>query len=207
MDLQEKFKPVLLPSGLIIYQFQQSQGISSDTSNLVQTVLEEESSSRARVMDAGCGNGIIALMLKLQNPGWEIKGIDIEPDQVELAEQNNRRAKQDISFFPADIKNFHDQTGYDLIISNPPYFPLGHGRISPSRSRAVARHEICCDYTDLISFCARNLKPQGRAYFLNLMERKAAIVKLALAQKLKLDRIYDQFPFQKKKVIIYRLIK
>ena len=46
----------------------------------------------ARILDAGCGPGNIVKYLFSKNPNYDILGIDMAPNMIELAKQNNPSA-------------------------------------------------------------------------------------------------------------------
>lgn len=55
---------------------------------------------------------------------------------------------------------------YDLILSNPPYFRPGQGKMSPSEFKNRCRFFIDSDFQNLILGIDQALKPEGRAYIL-----------------------------------------
>ncbi|AFY02483.1 O-methyltransferase [Bdellovibrio bacteriovorus] len=57
-------------------------------------------------------------------------------------------------------------TRYDLILSNPPYFRINQGKLSPSEFKNRCRFFIDSDFTNLIRGIDAALKPQGRAFIL-----------------------------------------
>lgn len=100
-----------------------------------------ELKSGNKILDVGTGTGIIALCMAQR--------FDAHITAIELDESAFIDAKKNIesSIFSSKITpildNFlthHFAHTFDLIISNPPYF--SNGIISPSNSRANARHEV-----------------------------------------------------------------
>jgi len=86
------------------------------------------STAPVKVLDIGTGSGCIAIALKKRHPEWQITGIDISAEAIEVAQENARRNNVDVNFVQADI--FSDSigrndklqiTGYNLVVSNPPY--------------------------------------------------------------------------------------
>lgn len=55
---------------------------------------------------------------------------------------------------------------YDLILSNPPYFHLGQGKLSPSEFKNRCRFFIDSSFKNLLLAIANALKPDGRAFVL-----------------------------------------
>ncbi len=86
--------------------------------NLQSTIFNIQSS--IRVLDVGTGSGCIAIALKKAHPEWQVTGIDISPEAIDVARENAKRNGVDITFQVADI--FSDGIGdFDLVVSNPPY--------------------------------------------------------------------------------------
>ena len=96
-----------------------------ETAELVERISHSSfpvSSSPFRVLDVGTGSGCIALALKQKHPEWEITGIDISAEAIEIARENATRNHLNVSFLQEDVfsKEIENQS-YDLIVSNPPY--------------------------------------------------------------------------------------
>ena len=73
-----------------------------------------------KIIDIGTGSGCIAISLKKAHPKWQVTGIDISPQAIDIARQNASRNNVEIDFQIMDI--FSDFNGdFDLIVSNPPY--------------------------------------------------------------------------------------
>ena len=77
-----------------------------------------------RVLDVGTGSGCIAIALKKRHPEWEVTGIDISKEAIEVAKENARRNGVEVEFREADI--FHlpfaiAHLPFDVVVSNPPY--------------------------------------------------------------------------------------
>ena len=83
-----------------------------------------------RVLDIGTGSGCIAIALKKAHPEWQVTGIDISPEAIEVARENARRNNVEVDFQVADIFDSNEElvTGkwsngkwFDIVVSNPPY--------------------------------------------------------------------------------------
>lgn len=140
------------------------------------------------VLDVGTGSGLIALMLaqrlnNLRQDVW-IDAIDIEVNAVEQATYNFGLSAW------AETLHAHHSTlqewkgtaqegeGYDLIVSNPPYFQ--DSLKNPNAQRATARHTDSLSYSELIRHSVRLLKDTGKLAFVLPIEAESEI--LALAQ-------------------------
>lgn len=76
--------------------------------------------TNCRVLDVGTGSGCIAIALKKAHPEWQVTGIDISPEAIDVARENAARNGVEVTFHVADI--FSDSIGdFDLVVSNPPY--------------------------------------------------------------------------------------
>ena len=77
-----------------------------------------------RVLDVGTGSGCIAIALKKRHPEWQVTGIDISGEAVEVAKENAKRNNVEVDFQVADIFNLQSSISnlqYDIVVSNPPY--------------------------------------------------------------------------------------
>ena len=99
-----------------------------ETAELVKNISNHfkqlQTTSNFRVLDIGTGSGCIAIALKKAHPEWEVTGIDISPEAIEIARENARRNNVEVNFEVADIFNFQLSIinyQFDLIVSNPPY--------------------------------------------------------------------------------------
>lgn len=79
------------------------------------------------VADIGTGSGAIAITLKLEMPDLHVTATDIYGPTLRLAEENAGSNGADIQFIQGDLlKPFiASEYKFDIIISNPPYIPVG----------------------------------------------------------------------------------
>lgn len=80
-----------------------------------------------RVLDIGCGSGLIALMITQRSlPQVQIDGVELEPAAAQQASSNVELSPwaERIHIHQQDIHQFAENHPhqYDLIVSNPPYF-------------------------------------------------------------------------------------
>lgn len=94
-----------------------------------------------RILDLGCGSGLIALMAAQRNPGAHVTGVEIDPAAAADALANAEASPfaRQVDVVCADALHFCPQAGkFDCIISNPPYHE--EELLPPSALRATARH-------------------------------------------------------------------
>jgi tRNA1Val (adenine37-N6)-methyltransferase len=161
-------RKVKLPHGEApVYQSAVGQGISSDAAELAGVVLAENGESPIHALELGCGAGIVSLVLAGYRPDWRIIGVDIQPQLVDLARLNASLTGAKTEFYTGDIVRPDFLTRrYDLIVGNPPYYPVSMGRISPRPEKAAARHELFCTLEDVIRCVDAGLADHGAAYLL-----------------------------------------
>ena len=117
-------------------------------------------SSSRRILDIGTGTGLIALMLA-QRSSARITAIDIDSEAVEQARENVGLSpwKDRIEVHLQDVCEYAPEEGFDVIVSNPPYF--NHSLKCPDSQRTTARHTDSLDAGQLIGKAAGFLHPDG----------------------------------------------
>ncbi len=162
----EKFSPDpnLLPEDLILKQPDKGYRFSMDSLVLASQV---NPAGIRTVIDAGCGCGVISLILAKKFPDLQITGIEIQPELFAFARQNtllNHLDKQ-VSLICRDINHVTAEdlnSLSDLLISNPPYKKKDTGRLNPDPVKAVARHELYLNLDQLFQAADRLLSKNGR---------------------------------------------
>lgn len=69
-----------------------------------------------RVLDAGCGDGLLSLALAKRHPDWTLVGIDIREDMLEGARRRVRaRSLANVSFEAGDLLRPLPLSGFDAV--------------------------------------------------------------------------------------------
>lgn len=107
-----------------------------ETELLVEQALREAPEAR-RVLDAGTGSGIIAISYLLERPEARAVALDISLDALALARQNARAhdVLPRLSLLASDWLTALGPTGFDLVLSNPPYLAIGEAPHLPPTVR------------------------------------------------------------------------
>ncbi|MWN31121.1 MULTISPECIES: tRNA1(Val) (adenine(37)-N6)-methyltransferase [unclassified Gilliamella] len=147
-----------------------------------------------KVLDIGCGCGVIGLMLaqRLEYYSCQIDAIDIDAQAVMQCQQNSVQSGLTlINAIHTDIKQFSpiDEVGYDLIVTNPPYFePAVDCRNS---QRQLARYTESLNYQQLIDSVRRLLNPEGLFCLVLPYHLSHQFVQLCLSNGLFLFRVMN----------------
>ncbi len=113
------------------------------------------------IIDIGTGSGVISLMLAQRCPNARITGIDINDDAVKTARENAEKSPfaSNTIYLCADIRKIAPSMKYDLIVSNPPFFPKGC--LVKGSSRSMARSFETLTPQQLIECADRIINPNG----------------------------------------------
>jgi len=109
----------------------------------------------ASVIDLGTGSGIVPLILARKSASARITGVEVQPGLADMARRSielNGLSGQ-VTIAQGDIRELaavFPSASFDLVVSNPPYYPLDNGRINPHQEKAIARHEIKATVEDVI---------------------------------------------------------
>jgi tRNA1Val (adenine37-N6)-methyltransferase len=135
-----------------------------------------------RILDVGTGTGLLALMLAQKSDAM-IEGVDIDQGAYLQARENFLLSPWYFQLTPvhASFQEFAVQAtpGYDLIVSNPPYFQ--HASKPSGEARTAARHTDMLAYGELIDGVRKLLHPNGR--FCVILPFKEGMDFLDLAQQ------------------------
>lgn len=141
-----------------------------------------------RVLDIGTGSGLIALMLaqrlEKETQCFAIRGIDIEPSAVEQSRINFEASPwaSHLSANNCSLQELVDDGGYDLIVSNPPYFQNSLKNLD--KGRATARHTDSLSYAELLAHAKRLLKNDGTLSLILPAAAESEILELAKINQL-----------------------
>ena len=160
-------------------------------------VLLADFAARGRVRrfcDLGCGAGVILVLLAQAFETAEGVGIEIQPDAAETARANaalNGVADR-CEIRCGDLRENADLPeagGFDLVVSNPPYFPVGSGYSAPEGSRRAAREERFCTLDDLCRAGERLTRWGGRFCIVHRPERLSELFVTLTAHGLEPKRL------------------
>lgn len=96
-----------------------------ETEELAEWILSWELPGEQRVLDMGCGSGVLGLSLASRQPNWELTLADVSADALALAKENAQALGLDrVQLVESDL--FSSLNGpFDGIVANLPYVPEG----------------------------------------------------------------------------------
>lgn len=138
-----------------------------------------------RVCDLGTGSGALLLLLARREANLALTGIDIDPLSARTARKNLEANGLAGEILSGDLRAAPlPAGGFDLVISNPPYFPVGSGL-----SGGPARSEECCALEELCAAAGRLVKNGGRFALCHRPERLADVICALRAHNLEPKRL------------------
>ncbi len=203
LKLVESTVDTFFENQIRIYQPRNGYRYSMDPVILAAQVMP---SPGCKIIDIGCGCGIIPLIIGFRYKNVHIIGIEIQSQLAELATKNitGNQMSDRIQILNKDIRtttsfdiHFFDSPGVaDIIVSNPPYKKKDTGRLNPNIQKAMARHEIKLELSQFFSSARRLLKPRGQILFIFPADRLQDLVPDLSSHGFQLDWI--QFIHTKK---------
>ena len=110
-----------------------------ETEELVRWMLETIKPNNHSVLDIGTGSGAIALALKKAQPNWNVCGVDVSKEALQIAQRNSAELQFEVAWKEVDILAENLPEGnWKCIVSNPPYIPVSEGN---EMRASVVQHE------------------------------------------------------------------
>ena len=152
-----------------------------ETEELVNWIINETQSKETTILDIGTGSGCIAITLAHQLTKTEVSAMDISKDALKIAKQNALTNKVNINFIELDViqfensdeLDFHKDSKFDLIVSNPPYVKASEKelmqanvlRYEPEIALFVEDEDPLLFYRRIAQLSKDYLKPEGVLFF------------------------------------------
>ncbi|MDG2006549.1 MAG: methyltransferase [Thermodesulfobacteriota bacteirum] len=166
----------------------------------------DEDLNQKKIIELGTGSGIISIFIEKNFKVNEVVSVEIEDIAFDVLKENikiNNCVKiRPYKINIKNLKNFFNPALFDLIITNPPYFKIGHGKKPLNKEKLLARHEVMCDMKDIFNVSSHLLRKLGSLLICYPQTREEEVITNAKRNKFKL--------MEKKsnnKINFYRLIK
>ena len=145
---------------------------------------------KSKILDLGCGCGVVGFGLLFNRPEAEATGVDIEPDLIKCAQENAQMLGLEERYraIALDLKKISKSClkpeSFDAVVSNPPFRRKNQGRLPDREMRTGALFESHACLEDFIKAAAFALKNQGGFYCIFSSERLAELFLLLQKDKL-----------------------
>lgn len=168
-----------------------------------------------RVLDLGCGSGIIGLILAYRVAQIVVHGLELQPELAALAEENVllNNWTQRMAIIQGDVRqpsaSLHPEA-YDLVVCNPPYGTGQDGRISQQSQAAIARHALAGALEDFVRAAAFAVRNRGRVVFIAPARRGADLLSLLRDHRLtpkRMQPIYSYPEAEAAKLVLVEAMK
>ncbi len=154
----------------------------------------------ARMLDLGCGNGIIPILLTSKTKGEYFEGLEIQEDIAEMARRSVQynHLEERVHITTGDIKeasSYFEAASFDVVTTNPPYMIGSHGLTNPTGHKAIARHELLCTLEDIVRESAKLLKPSGHFFMVHRPFRLSEIMNTMVKYRIEPKRMQLVYPY------------
>lgn len=129
-----------------------------------------------QVVELGGGSGVISLIMAWRIPQANFRLIEIQPSMAERAGRSValNGLEERIKVIEGDIKEIErilPRECADLVISNPPFWKKGEGKVSSNTEEAIARHELHLNLEELVQKGVYLLRQGGKMDIIHRAER------------------------------------
>jgi len=120
-------------------------------------------------IDLGAGCGVVGLGLLATRRALRVVGVEIQERLADMALANAHRNgfEKAYEIERSDVRkaSLPHLGKADLVVCNPPFWPVWEGRMPPDEERRIARHEVIGSLEDWIHAARRVLHPtRGRLF-------------------------------------------
>lgn len=139
--------------------------------------------SSSKILDIGSGTGLLSLMMAQQSAA-EIHAIELDESACKQTDQNFLQSPWAERLFIHwdDIRTWKNESRFDLVISNPPFFEKHLW--SQAGARNVARHDATLKLAELAAQMEQRLRPGGYGAVLLPYQRSGEMKDLLEKRKL-----------------------
>ncbi|MBL6469612.1 MAG: methyltransferase [Mogibacterium sp.] len=157
-----------------------------------------------RILELGCGNGIVSLILSHKIPESTMLGLEIQIKEAERARRNARlnHLEERIQIRAIDVASIGETAlpeKFNAVVTNPPYFRRGGAIPNDASAKYIARHETSADLDDFIRAAAVQLDREGELFMVHRPDRLVDICCSMRAQGMEPKELQMVMPFPETK--------
>ncbi|MEN8302710.1 MAG: methyltransferase [Campylobacterota bacterium] len=147
---------------MLLYQPESGYCYNSDSVFLYDFI--DSFNPKGRVLDVGAGCGVVGLLVARDNKKVTLEAVEKQEAFVHYATTNARVNKIEYKMHEGSFLDLGEDTKYDYIISNPPFYPEGVQKSEDEMLRN-ARYNINLPLADFFKKVSRLLKPHSHFIF------------------------------------------
>lgn len=147
-----------------------------------------------KLVDLGSGTGVIAILVEGRT-GASVTGVEIQPEQCDMARRSVEMNGQSIEIVEADMRTAHEKLGrgiFDAAVCNPPYYPAVAGKVSRKGEtgfEGAATHDRFCTLEEVAASAARLIKFGGKFFICCPASRLAEAIEALAKERLTPKRL------------------
>src|SRR3990172_3620554 len=152
----ETLEPIAVPKS-DVEQYATPAGVAAEVGYLA---LARHDLVGRRVLDAGTGNGILAIAASLLGAS-SVVGVDLDPDAVDVARRNGRKVGADVTWRVMDVRALREP--FDTILMTPPFGSQRKHADLPFLERGLELGRVLYTFHNAKSerFIARRIESRG----------------------------------------------
>lgn len=157
----------------VILQNTDDYAFSQDSVFLANTAKIDKND---KVLDLGCGSGILATLALIKKHAALAVGIELQHDVADMARQSAKINRLDdkltiVDGDVKDIKNLVKAESFDIVLCNPPYF-----QGEQSTKKNLSRAESTATLADFVYAASYALRFGGDAWFVSKIDRLSPLI-------------------------------
>jgi len=146
-----------------LYLYQPCSGYAYNSDSIFLYDFISQFKPKGRLLDVGCGVGVISLLLTRDFP-IKTDIIDKQELMLNYAKHNFSLNNLEVTAYLGDFQEFQENIKYDFIVSNPPFYDSNVIQ-SQNEHLNIARYAHHLPIEEFIQKAKKLLKPRGYLIF------------------------------------------
>jgi tRNA1Val (adenine37-N6)-methyltransferase len=144
-----------------------------------------------RIIDIGSGSGVIATLLAKLKGASDITAVELQPESFAHLQETVALNKLEGVITPvcSAIQDYIPTKNFTLAVCNPPYRPVGIGKVNEEAEERVARFEETLTIDEILAFCKKYLNYGGRLAFCGDADRLIPAINACCANQFQPKRL------------------